>query len=344
MESLLIRADASTQMGTGHLMRCLALGQAWKDAGGEVIFITTCQNGGLLQRLRQEGFSLHTLAAPYPDHADWDYTKEILTTHPTAWLVLDGYHFDEVYQQQAKQTGHKLLLIDDMAHLKHYYADIVLNQNLHAEQLNYNCEPNIKLLLGTKYALLRREFLTYKNQPRTVPEAAKRVLVTMGGSDSNNVTLIVIQAFREIDIPGLEAVVVVGAGNPYADMLEAAAGQSPVPISIVHNVKNMPQLMAEADAAISAAGSTIWELAYMGVPMVVVATTLVEEAAVTLMKKQWPFSIIGWRKGLFTTKLIDNTRELIADRKARCNMIEVGKSLVDGQGARRVREELYVIK
>jgi UDP-2,4-diacetamido-2,4,6-trideoxy-beta-L-altropyranose hydrolase len=139
--ALIIHADASTEIGTGHLMRCLALAQAWKDAGGQITFISACQNESLLQRLRDEKFNVHVLGHPYSDSSDWDYTKNILAAYPSAWVALDGYHFNEAYQQRVKEAGHRLLVIDDMAHLKHYYADILLNQNLHAEQLHYSCEP-----------------------------------------------------------------------------------------------------------------------------------------------------------------------------------------------------------
>ena len=182
---MIIRTDASIQIGSGHMMRCLALGQAWKDAGGKVTFVTACQSDGLLQRLREEEFDIHLLARPYPDPGDWNYTKNILAAHPNAWVVLDGYHFNEAYQQCVKEAGHRLFVINDMAHLKHYYADIVLNQNLHAEQLRYSCEPYTRLLLGTRYVLLRREFLRWQGWQREIPDIACKVLVTLGGSDPN---------------------------------------------------------------------------------------------------------------------------------------------------------------
>jgi len=126
MERLVIRVDANTRIGMGHLMRCLALAQAWQDAGGQVTVVTACPNEELQQRLREEGLDLRLLTHPYPDTADWDYTRDILTAHPDAWLVLDGYHFDEVYQQRVKDAGYRLLVIDDMVQLKHNYADIIL--------------------------------------------------------------------------------------------------------------------------------------------------------------------------------------------------------------------------
>jgi UDP-2,4-diacetamido-2,4,6-trideoxy-beta-L-altropyranose hydrolase len=266
VESLVIRADADRQIGMGHFMRCLALAQAWKDTGGQVVFITACQSESLLQRLKEEGFDIHLLARSYPDDDDWEHTKNILAAYPSAWVVLDGYHFDEVYQQQVKEFGQWLLVIDDMAHLKHYYADIVLNQNLHADQLRYTCEPYTRLLLGTKYVLLRKEFLAWRDWKREVPEVARQVLVTLGGADPENHTLKVIQGLDKVEVTGLEVTIVIGASNPHRDVLEAATKQSRIPIRLIWDVTNMPELMTWADVAVSSAGSTVWELLFLGTP------------------------------------------------------------------------------
>ena len=97
--TLLIRADANTRIGTGHLMRCLALAQAWKDSDGGVIFITDCESAGLLQRLSDEGFQIVTLDRSYPDPGDWEATSQVLAAHPNAWVVLDGSHHHQANHQ-----------------------------------------------------------------------------------------------------------------------------------------------------------------------------------------------------------------------------------------------------
>jgi UDP-2,4-diacetamido-2,4,6-trideoxy-beta-L-altropyranose hydrolase len=323
-------------------MRCLALAQAWKDAGGEVTFITACQSEGLLQQLKEEGFDLHTLAFPHPDPGDWHYTKDILATHPDAWVVLDGYHFDESYQQRVKEVGHRLLVIDDMAHLKHYYADVVLNQNLHAEQLHYSGEPHTRLLLGTRYALLRREFLAWRGWKREIPQAARRVLVTLGGGDPENHTLKVIQALQEVDVPDLEAIVVVGASNPHADVLEAASRQSRVPIRLVRNARNMPELMANADVAVTGGGISSWELAFMGLPSLILAWA----------DSQYPIARALDAAGVAQELRSHRDRNmpatdmgrilvwLLQEAEVRAEMARRGQQLVDGQGAQRVLESL----
>jgi UDP-2,4-diacetamido-2,4,6-trideoxy-beta-L-altropyranose hydrolase len=336
VESLVIRADAGRQIGMGHLMRCLALAQAWKDTGGQVVFITVCQSEILLQRLKEEEFDIHLLARSYPDAGDWEYTKNILTAYPNAWAVLDGYHFDEVYQQQVKELGHRLLVIDDMAHLKHYHADLVLNQNLHAEQLQYSCEPYTRLLLGTKYVLLRREFLAWRDWKREIPEVARRVLVTLGGSDPENHTLKVIQALQKLEVAGLEATVVIGASNPYADALEAAASQSYVPIQLVRDAQNMPELMAWADVAVSSAGSTVWELLFLGTPTLALILAdnqcYIAEQVVELGVGQ----SLGWARNISAKSLAKAITLLLKDFDLRAEISKDARQIIDGLGSQRV--------
>jgi UDP-2,4-diacetamido-2,4,6-trideoxy-beta-L-altropyranose hydrolase len=335
-QHLLIRVDASTEIGTGHLMRCLALAQAWKDAGNKVAFITNCQSEGLLQRLRGEEFSLYALAGSHPDPKDWNYTKEVLASYPNAWVVLDNYYFDETYQQRVKESGHRLLVIDDMAHLKHYYADIVLNQNLHAEQLHYSCEPYTRLLLGTRYVLLRREFLAWRGWKREIPEIARHLLVTLGGSDSENHTLKVIQALQKVDVTGLEATVVIGAGNLHTDELEAAVRQSQVPIQLVRDARNMPELMSWADVAISSAGSTVWELLFLGTPTLALILADNQRQIAEEVERQGVARNLGRAENLSVQSLAKQLVLMANDSNLRRKISKNARQLVDGQGAQRV--------
>ena len=333
---LIIRADASTEVGTGHVMRCLALGQAWKDAGGNVVFVTACQSEGLLQRLAEEGFEVHVLSQSYPDQSDWDHTKQLLVEHPDAWMVLDGYHFDEVYQRHVKETGNRLLVIDDMAHLKHYYADIVLNQNLHAQQLHYNCEPSSQLLLGTKYVLLRREFLGWKDWKRDIPEVARRILVTLGGSDPQNHTLKVMQALQRLDAPCAEATVIIGASNPHASVLEEAARQSCVSIRLTQAVRKMPDLMAWADLAISGAGTTIWELLFLRTPTLALILADNQRYVAEQIDARGLARTLDASEDMSIATLAQTVCSLLKDFDSRKKMSTKGRRVVDGNGASRV--------
>ncbi|MCK4598756.1 UDP-2,4-diacetamido-2,4,6-trideoxy-beta-L-altropyranose hydrolase [Candidatus Bipolaricaulota bacterium] len=337
---LIIRADANTHIGTGHLMRCLALAQAWKDSGGEVAFITACESDGLLQRLLDEGFQIVTVERSYPDPADLEATSQVLAAHPNAWVVLDGYHLDEVYQKQVKEAGHPLLVIDDMAHLEHYYADIVLNQNLHAAQLHYSCEPYTQLLLGTQYVLLRREFLEWQDWKREIPEVARKVLVTLGGGDPDNVTLKVVRALQQVNVDDLETVVVVGASNPHFRELQSAIRNPQSAIRLVQNVTNMAELMAWADVAISAGGSTCWELAFMRLPSAILVLAENQEETVRMLTERAVF--LSLRDG-HNTQLQDIAQaltHLLLNHEIRRKLSQKASLLLDGLGALRVIEAL----
>ncbi len=338
---LIIRADASTDMGTGHLMRCLALAQGWKDSGGEVTFITACRNDSLLQRLREEGFEMHPLARQHPDSSDWDSTREVLAVLPGAWVVLDGYHLDQTYQHRVKEAGHRLLVIDDTAHLKHYYADIVLNQNLSSEQLQYSVEPYTHLLLGTRYALLRREFLGWIDWKREIPEVAHRLLVTLGGSDPENCTLKVVQALQLMDTPGLEATVVIGAGNPHAEVLEAAIRRGSMPIRLVCNAKNMPELMAWADMAVASAGTTTWEFLFLGTPALFLILADNQSLVAQQIEGQKVGKMLGWAGSMSVQSLAESIAWLAKDSRLRAEMSTNARRTVDGKGTERVVAALH---
>ncbi len=217
---LLIRADANSHIGTGHVMRCLALAQAWQAAGGKVIFITACESEALRRRLIGEKLEVVALSDP----RDWQVVARALAAQPNAWVALDGYHFDTAYQQRFKDAGHRLLVIDDLAQLDRYVADLVLNQNLGAQGLTYAHQPATRLLRGTDYVLLRKEFLSHRETRREAPERARRILVTLGGADPDNVTLTIVRALQRLDADSLEVVVAVGASYPYFDDLQAATG------------------------------------------------------------------------------------------------------------------------
>jgi len=343
-QSLLIRADANVRMGTGHLMRCLALAQGWQAQGGQVTFITVCESEGLLRRLSDEGFQVITLERAYPDPADWEITSDALAAHPDAWVVLDGYHFDPAYQHQIREAGHRLLAIDDMAHLDHYYADVVLNQNINAERLCYSCESYTRLLLGTRYVLLRSEFLAWRGWQREIPTVARKVLVTLGGGDPDNQTLKVIRALQQVDVDGLEAVVVVGASNPHFRELQSVICDSPFPIRLVRNVTDMPKLMAWADVAVSAGGSTCWEMAFMGLPILILVTAG-NQRAVAAGLHEGGFSLsLGWWEQVHEQEIAKLLVSLVKDVTKRTKMSQLGRQLVNGQGSERtlaVMEEVY---
>lgn len=342
---LLIRTDASTKIGTGHLMRCLALGQAWQDAGGRAVFLMAIGVPALESRLRSEGMEVVHLPVKPGSLEDAAQTADFAQKIGADWVVVDGYHFGADYQRVIKERGLHLLFIDDMGHAEHYYADLVLNQNIHAhEGLYRNREPYTRLLLGTRYVLLRREFLKWRGWKREIPEVARKVLVTMGGSDPYNVTLKVTQALQQVDVDGLEAIVVVGASNPHYQELQSIVQDSRFPIRLEPNVTNIPELMAWADVAIAAGGTTCWELAFMGVPSLVLVLAENQRPIAEGLARVGAVVSFGWFKHVSIADITSTLSHLLFDKKRRAQMIQCAQRLVGENGVLNILKELDRIK
>ena len=226
---LVIRADADARIGAGHLMRCLALAEAWQSQGRQVAFVSRIESEVLCQRVESSGINLIRINSSYPDPDDLNVTgkilREIIQTRNASerhWLVADGYQFDDEYYQAVRAAGYRLLVIDDLATLPYYHADALLNQNLSTAQLSYSCEPETQKLLGIRYALLRPEFQRWRDYQRKTRDRGNRILVTLGGSDPDNVTLKVMHALQQIKLSVLEAKIIVGPANPKLKILREA--------------------------------------------------------------------------------------------------------------------------
>jgi UDP-2,4-diacetamido-2,4,6-trideoxy-beta-L-altropyranose hydrolase len=336
VSNLLIRADASTQIGTGHIMRCLALAQGWQEHGGKAVFLSHCENDSLRLRLENEGIDFMHVDSPHPDPTDLQATLSLLSELQAEWLATDGYHFDQAYHQAVRRAGYRLLVIDDLAHLPEYYADILLNQNINAGQLPYVCDPYTKLLLGTHYVLLRPEFLAWRDRQREIPQGARKVLVTMGGSDPDNVTLKVLKSIQHMEADGIEVIVVAGSSNPHAEMLNSLIRNSRVKIHLKRDAANMSDLMAWADVAVSAGGTTCWELAFMGVPTVVLVLAENQCSSAEGLEQAGMAINLGWFDQVSNGKIADALIRLLNDSKQRNRMSTSGRQLVDGNGCSRV--------
>ena len=336
--TLLIRADASSKIGTGHVMRCLALAQAWQDRGGKVTFFSHCPNEKLQQMIVAQGFGLELVKNPHPASGDMDQIEAAVRLGQ--WLVLDGYHFDPDYQKAARKAGYKVLVIDDTAHQSEYHADILLNQNIHAENLNYSTNPDATRLFGTRYAMLRREFLRCRESERKTPDRAKSILVTLGGSDPGNVTLKVIEALKLLGNKDLEVWIVAGPANLHFASLEKALQNAPFKAKIMSTVMNMPELMTWADLAISAAGSTCWELAFMGVPMVLITVADNQEGIGSGLAQAGAALSLGRSDGLSEKHLAKEIAGVLESSRLLTRLSEEGPGIVDGYGVNRVVEAM----
>lgn len=343
--TLLIRADANVAMGTGHVMRCLALAQAWQDAGGRAVFAIAAPSSSVRERLRQESVEVLEISGTPGTPKDAARTAALARQHSAAWVVVDGYQFGEDYQRRLKSGGLQILFLDDYGHAGHYYADLVLNQNVSADESAYqNRESYTQLLLGPRYCLLRREFIAWRKGRRKISPVGHRVLVTMGGSDPENFTARAIEALSLIGADSLEATVVVGGSNVHFQLLERLAAGAGRKFVVHRDVPNMAELMAWADVVVSAAGTTCWELCLMGLPALLIDLAANQRPVARELDRRGCAIHLGNGGEVSSELLATEVQRLLNSRLDRQAMSLRSGELVDGEGAKRVISELRGVR
>lgn len=332
---LFIRADASPQMGTGHVMRCLALAEQWLYGGGSVMLLSAELPAPLAQRAADLGVKVIGQPIIAGSKADARQTGVTARAHGASWVMVDGYQFDAAYQRELKDAGLRLLWVDDFGHADEYCAELVLNQNLGATPSLYpKMASETQLLLGCRYVLLRREFLRWQSWQRDIPERAGSVLVTLGGSDPANVTAKVVHALRELGRQAPAATIVVGGGNPHYASHRMALHDTPH--RLVRNAANMPELMAQADVAIAAGGTTAWELAFMGLPSLMFILADNQSANCEELARRGAAINLGRPETVSVADLARAIAGLANDAAGRRRLAQNARALVDGYGSLRV--------
>lgn len=343
---LIIRADADVAIGSGHVMRCLALAKEWQVHGGEVAFWGRINAELLRERIVAEGCPLRLLPDAHPAPSDRAAVKDWLREEhgQPGWVVLDGYHFDAEYHDAIRSSGWPLLVIDDYAHLPEYHADILLNPNAYAKELTYNVGVETVRLLGTRFAPLRREFYLARQQERIVADRGRRILVTMGGADQDNVCGQVVDALLTIGRNDLEVKIVSGSLNPHRQDLAKRLEEASFKVELLVSVAEMAPFMQWADLAISAAGSTCWELATLGVPMLVTVLAENQKRLAASLEAHEAAINLGWFHAWQPEQAAGAIEALLADQEQRRRMGENGRCLVDGRGCDRVVEQMEGVK
>ncbi len=273
-KKILIRVDASVEIGAGHFVRQLAFAQLLIDEGFDVCFLTKTTQKELINQAVEEGVYIQTLVNSMTIESDAQETVAYAKKISAHWVILDGYSFVTEYQQILKDEGLKLLCVDDMAHC-HFVADIVLNQNTTDGRI-YSKEPYTQLLMGPEFALLRREFQLFESK-KVIQNEIKDIMITMGGSDEKNMTETILKwLLRLPELNGVRCHIVIGTLNPHKQTIEAMLSNSNLEGKLYTSLsaKEMLNLMQSVDFAITAAGSTVWEYMKVGVPFIY--TRLVE--------------------------------------------------------------------
>lgn len=321
------RADASLQIGTGHVMRSLTLADALCARGAQSTFICRPHAGHLLDLVEQRGHRAIALAATDdaftapadPSHAKWlgtdwasdaEQTRQALGDQVVDWLVVDHYALDCHWEQALRPHTRRIMTIDDLADRPHD-CDLLLDQNLGRQAKDYRglLSRHTQTLIGPAYALLRPEFAQWREhslQRRAQPQL-KNLLITMGGVDQINATGQVLNALTHCELPAdLRITVVMGPTAPCLAQVQAQAAAMPRPTQVLSGVSNMAQLMAESDFCIGAAGSTSWERCCLGLPTVqLVLAANQKDASSALTEMSAALSIN------FSTQLTTDLKHLI---------------------------------
>lgn len=312
--NFLIRADATSEMGTGHVIRCIALGQLLHDNQHTVFFATKTTNQNLLQRIEKEKFSLIKYDVDILTSEDADKTAAIAINNKVDFVITDGYHFDTCYQQTIKNHNLKLMCIDDIAGC-HYVSDIVLNQNLNAELVfKYSTVPYTKLFLGTDYVLFRREFRTINNFTRIIKDECNNILITLGGGDANNNSAKILDIINQVQFQKFNINLLLGSGFLYYEEIKDIANKSYHKINIIKSVENIVPFIEQCDLAITAGGTTVWELVILNTPMLVGVVAENQVPITKQLEKVGAAKNIGWFSKLDSDSFI-NTLELFVKQK-----------------------------
>jgi spore coat polysaccharide biosynthesis predicted glycosyltransferase SpsG/RimJ/RimL family protein N-acetyltransferase len=310
--TLLVRADGGGPIGAGHVMRQLALAQAWAARGGRVVLATAQLAGELMTRWRDGGFEVRQL--PESPGRDVAALVDLATAEEPEWISFDGYHLAPALQEAVAGTGRRLLVVDDHGTLRHYCAEVIVDQNLGATEKDYSDRrSDTVVLLGPRYALLRREFGHDPPARTFVSRGPFRVLVTLGGS------------------PDLGLLGVVRAG-----VLNARCAVELVEVGAGMPVVDMAALMASCDLMVSAAGSTCWELCAAGLPAALVVTAPNQVPLAARLADEGVAVHLGPSAELTAASVAASIDDLARDPSKRANMASRGRALVDGRGAVRV--------
>ena len=369
------RADASLQMGSGHVMRCLTLADALKARGAHCHFISRAHPGHLLEAIHQRGYKLNSLVAPViraqaaaktiaidvpdiqqePAHAAWlgstwqtdaQETAAILADLQPDWLVVDHYALDQHWEEVLAPHYRKLMVIDDLAD-RHHCCDLLLDQNLGRQPEHYApwVPAHCQVLTGPQYALLRPEFAElrpYSLQRRQAQPALRQLLISMGGVDQPNATGQVLQALKTCALPAdCRITVVMGLTAPWLQNVRELAAQMPWPTEVVVNVNDMARRMVDSDLAIGAAGSTSWERCCLGLPTLMVVLAENQQAGAQALGAAHAARLIGSVSNI-ATQLPQALRELFHS-KHQMRMSLAASSITNGQGVEKILKAMGLL-
>ncbi|HEY9688087.1 MAG TPA: UDP-2,4-diacetamido-2,4,6-trideoxy-beta-L-altropyranose hydrolase [Coleofasciculaceae cyanobacterium] len=324
---IVFRADASRTIGTGHVMRCLALAKTLQSQGADIQFLCRRLEEDLIDWIREEhGFAVETCSA----------TESETLPHPVDWLIVDHYGLDARWELRMRPQAKKIAVIDDLANRPHD-CDLLIDQNYHPDSHRYDplTPPECQRFLGPAYALLREEFKQARQTAHPRTGQIRRILISFGGSDPTHETEKVLNALQAVSHP-LEVTVILGILHPRADSLPSEFPQ----FEFLRGVSNMAELLCRADLVIGAGGTSSWERCCVGAPTVVINVADNQVDLSHQLEKIGVIRNLGLSQHVQMGDIARVIDELIRNPEIVCALSEKARRLVDGQGTERVADAL----
>lgn len=352
---VVFRVDASIDLGTGHVMRCLTLAQQICEMGGEVFFICKELNGDLCEYIKNKGYQVFSLQNKknttnflHSSSNSWqtDVQETILILKQIKnidWLVVDHYSLDKKWELLIRSYVKHVMVIDDLANREHN-CDLLLDQNYYKNQekrYQHLVPTCSKLLLGPKFALLRKEFSDIRQKGINMQkELIKKIFIFLGGSDPGNITTNALEAIEKLKYDYLIFDVVVGVSNKHKEEIRLLCDRNHH-FNFLFNVENIAQVMKRADLCIVSGGTITWERYSLGLIGGIITTAKNQEELAETVHELQIDHYFGKAEELSQNKIMTKIESLI---KTPFNHLkqrrESAVNLVDGKGAQRVIKEM----
>ena len=325
MAKIYILAASAPKMGAGHVMRVRARLRGALDSGHQAILASRIEVPWVRERLERDNIPVEYLPLPIPSEENPIELLSQIEAYAPDWVVLDGYHFGTDSQSAVREAGFRLLFIDDYAHLQSYDVDFLLNQNPGSENLRYRGRIDYKLF-GPSYALLRAEFLAARQKVKDIRHlrTPNRLLLTLGGGDASSHLANLAPVLCRAELQSKQ-LAILGGRMPIETILSALSGY-PSEISILSAVEDMPAILLNTDLAITAGGSTCWELCCLGVPFLTVEVAENQRMVVESLAQL----------GIAPRLSIENLDAYLAEASNIKDVRLLEMMLVDGLGVKRI--------
>ncbi|MFI4975998.1 MAG: UDP-2,4-diacetamido-2,4,6-trideoxy-beta-L-altropyranose hydrolase [Caulobacterales bacterium] len=337
---ILFFADAGPQVGGGHVMRCLTLARALTERGAECAFVESRAAAPILRRFGWPAQTLLAMISTDDLSAQVDYARRIADLFAAQVVVIDHYKTAAADERRLAGDDRRVAVIDDLADRSHA-CDLILDPGFGRRPEAYSALAAAAqaMLTGPSYALVRQEFADAR--PRALSRRAKhgpvtRALVSLGLTDVDGVTSRVVRALVPV-LGEVRVDVVLGEGAASLEDLTKLT-KSDRRVHLWVDTAEMASLMADADVAIGAGGSSVWERCVVGLPSITLSLADNQRPMAQAMAKAGFTLAVDARAERFETELQTAWTRLVTDRDLRWRLAERAADLCDGQGTERVAE------